>query len=77
MVKPVIYFSGRNKIVIYDLTNMHFEGQMNGSEKAAFGRSKQKRNDRKLIGLSLAIDSNGFCKALSVLCRKHKRAHHI
>jgi hypothetical protein len=55
-------FSGRNKIVIYDLTNMHFEGQMNGSEKAAFGRSKQKRNDRKLIGLSLAIDSNGFVR---------------
>lgn len=55
-------FSGRNKIVIYDLTNMHFEGQMKGSEKAAFGRSKQKRNDRKLIGLSLAIDSNGFVR---------------
>lgn len=55
-------FSGRNKIVIYDLTNMHFEGQMNGSDKAAFGRSKQKRNDRKLIGLSLAIDSNGFVR---------------
>jgi len=70
-------FSGRNKIVIYDLTNMHFEGQMNGSEKAAFGRSKQKRNDRKLIGLSLAIDSNGFVRHCQFLCRKHKRAHHI
>ncbi len=60
--KTTNLFSGRNKIVIYDLTNMHFEGQMNGSEKAAFGRSKQKRNDRKLIGLSLAIDSNGFVR---------------
>lgn len=55
-------FSKRNKIVIYDLTNMYFEGQMKGSEKAEFGRSKQKRSDRKLIGLSLAIDSEGFVR---------------
>jgi hypothetical protein len=60
--KTADLFSNRNKIVIYDLTNMYFEGQMNGSDKAAFGRSKQKRSDRKLIGLSLAIDSNGFVR---------------
>ena len=60
--KTTNLFSDRNKIVIYDLTNMYFEGQMNGSDKAAFGRSKQKRSDRKLIGLSLAIDSNGFVR---------------
>ena len=55
-------FSGRNKIVIYDLTNMYFEGQMKASEKAAFGRSKQKRNDRRLIGLALSIDGLGFVR---------------
>lgn len=55
-------FSQRNRIVIYDLTNIHFEGQMLGSEKAKFGRSKQKRNDRRLIGLALAIDSLGFVR---------------
>lgn len=55
-------FSQRNRIVIYDLTNIHFEGQMLGSEKAKFGRSKQKRNDRRLIGLALAIDSIGFVR---------------
>lgn len=55
-------FSQKNKIVIYDLTNMHFEGQMFGSDKAKFGRSKQKRNDRRLIGLALAIDSLGFVR---------------
>ena len=55
-------FSDRNKIVIYDLTNMYFEGQMLGSEKAEFGRSKQKRNDRRLIGLALSIDSLGFVR---------------
>lgn len=55
-------FSDRNKIVIYDLTNMYFEGQMQGSDKAEFGRSKQKRNDRRLIGLALSIDSLGFVR---------------
>ncbi len=55
-------FPQRNRIVIYDLTNIHFEGQMLGSEKAEFGRSKQKRNDRRLIGLALAIDSMGFVR---------------
>jgi len=53
-------FAQKSKIVIYDLTNMYFEGQMHGSAKAEFGRSKQKRNDRRLIGLALAIDSLGF-----------------
>ncbi len=55
-------FSSKNKIVIYDLTNMYFEGQMLGSKKAQFGRSKQKRNDRRLVGLALAIDSLGFVR---------------
>ena len=55
-------FSQHNKIVIYDLTNMYFEGQMLQSDKAKFGRSKQKRNDRRIISLALAIDSIGFVR---------------
>ena len=55
-------FSQKSKVVIYDLTNMYFEGQMLGSKKAKFGSSKQKRNDRRLIGLALAIDSLGFVR---------------
>ena len=55
-------FSQRNKIIIYDLTNMYFEGQMSKSVKAMFGRSKEKRSDCRLIGLSLAIDSRGFVR---------------
>jgi len=55
-------FSGRSKIVIFDLTNMYFEGQMPGSEKANFGRSKQKQKGSKLIGLALSIDSLGFVR---------------
>jgi len=56
-------FPKRPKIVIYDLTNMYFEGQMSNSEKAHFGRSKQKRNDRRLIGLALSIDELGFVRS--------------
>ena len=55
-------FSGRSQIVIYDLTNMYFEGQMKGSKKSKFSRSKEKRNDCRLIGLALAIDSLGFVR---------------
>ena len=60
--KTYTMFSGRDQIVIYDLTNMHFEGQMRMSKKAGFGRSKQKRNDCRLIGLAMAIDSLGFIR---------------
>ncbi len=55
-------FSNKSKIVIYDLTNMYFEGQMLGSKKANFGRSKQKQSGSKLIGLALSIDSLGFVR---------------
>lgn len=55
-------FTGRSKIVIYDLTNMYFTGQMLGSTKANFGRSKQKQSGSKLIGLALSIDSLGFVR---------------
>lgn len=53
-------FSRHDTIIIYDLTNMYFEGRMQGSKKATFGRSKEKRDDCRLIGLSLVIDSIGF-----------------
>lgn len=55
-------FSQGSKIVVYDLTNMYFEGQMASSEKAQFGRSKEKRGDCRLIGLAMAIDSQGFIR---------------
>jgi hypothetical protein len=41
---------------------MYFEGQMWGSKKAHFGRSKQKQSGSKLIGLALSIDSLGFVR---------------
>lgn len=55
-------FSQKSKVVIFDLTNMHFEGMMQASEKAKFGRSKKKRSDCRLISLALSIDSLGFVR---------------
>ena len=55
-------FSQRSKVVIFDLTNMHFEGMMSASNRAKFGRSKIKRNDCRLISLALTIDSLGFVR---------------
>ena len=55
-------FSQRSKVVIFDLTNMHFEGMMGSSNRAKFGRSKQKRSDCRLISLALTIDSLGFVR---------------
>jgi hypothetical protein len=49
-------------ILIYDLTNTHFEGQKNDSKKAKFGRNKQKRNDCKQVVLGAVINKSGFLK---------------
>jgi hypothetical protein len=42
-------FSLQGKIVIYDLTNLFFEGRKKGSDLCKFGRSKEKRSDCRLI----------------------------
>lgn len=55
-------FSQRSKVIIFDLTNMHFEGMMAGSTRAKFGRSKQKRSDCRLISGAMSIDSLGFVR---------------
>jgi transposase len=53
-------FSLQSKIVIYDLTNIFFEGRKIGSKYCKFGRSKEKRNDCRLICLALLVDIHGF-----------------
>ncbi len=51
-----------DKIIIYDLTNTYFEGQMEKSTLAKYGRSKEKRSDAKLIVLALVVNEQGFIK---------------
>ena len=54
-------------IILYDLTNTYFEGKKTGSIKAQFGKSKEKRNDCKLMTLALVVDALGFHKESHVL----------
>ena len=55
-------FSLSEKLFFFDLTNSYFEGQANGNSKAKWGRSKEKRNDCKLVTLGLIVDERGFAK---------------
>ncbi len=55
-------FDIKDKILLYDLTNTYFEGEKRNSQLAKFGRSKEKRNDAKLIVLALVVNIHGFIK---------------
>ncbi len=60
-------FDIEDKIMLYDLTNTYFEGRKLGSKLAQFGRSKEKRNDAKLVVLALVANPEGFIKYSSIL----------
>jgi len=49
-------------ITLYDLTNTYFEGEAKHIDKAARGRSKEKRSDAKIVTLAVVLDSSGFVK---------------
>ena len=51
-----------DKIILYDLTNTYFEGRMQESKIAKYGRSKEKRKDAKLVVLAVVINKEGFLK---------------
>lgn len=55
-------FDLQDKIYLYDLTNSYFEGRKIKSKLANFGRSKEKRNDCKLVVLALVVNVEGFIK---------------
>ncbi|NQV03769.1 MAG: IS1634 family transposase [Bacteroidia bacterium] len=55
-------FDLKDKIVLFDLTNTFFEGRKAGSKLAKFSRSKEKRNDAKLVALALVVNVEGFVK---------------
>jgi transposase len=60
-------FDIEDKIMLYDLTNTYFEGRKQGSSLAKYGRSKEKRNDAKLVVLALVVNPEGFIKYSSIL----------
>ena len=65
--KATELFSLDEKVILYDLTNTYFEGKKAGSQKAKFGKSKEKRSDCKVMTLALVVDSLGFPKESHVL----------
>ena len=60
-------FSLDDRILIFDLTNTYFEGRMNDSRLAKFGRSKEKRNDAKQVVLAAVVNREGFLKESQIL----------
>lgn len=55
-------FDLQDRIMLYDLTNTYFEGSKRNSQLARYGRSKEKRNDAKLVVLAMVINIEGFIK---------------
>ena len=60
-------FNLTNRVMLFDRTNFYFEGSKQGSAKARFGRSKEKRSDCRLLVLALAINTEGFIRYSSIL----------
>jgi transposase len=61
-------FDLQDRIILYDLTNTYFEGARRGSKLAqhAKKKSKEKRDDAKIIVLALMVNVEGFVKFSSV-----------
>jgi len=53
-------FESRGGIVLYDVTNTHFEGLCEKNPKARHGKNKQKRNDCRQIAIGMAFDQRGL-----------------
>ena len=47
-------------MILYDVTNTHFEGICAKNPKAKHGKIKQKRNDCRQVAVGMAFDENGF-----------------
>ena len=55
-------FDLSESIVLYDLTNTYFEGEYRGNPQMAYGKSKERRGDCKLMTMGLVVDGQGFAK---------------
>jgi transposase len=53
-------FNLERTILLYDLTNTHFEGMCEANDKAAGGRNKQKRHDCPQVVVGMVFDEFGF-----------------
>lgn len=55
-------FDIEDKLVIFDISNTYFETSKHGSNLAAYGRSKEKRNDCPLVVFTGVINAQGFIR---------------
>ena len=53
-------FSLSRSIILYDVTNTHFEGLCASNPKAKHGKNKQHRNDCRQVAVGIAFDEYGF-----------------
>ena len=53
-------FHIEEKILLMDITNTYFEGRMEGSELCFHGRSKEKRDDCKIVVLAAVVNTEGL-----------------
>jgi len=59
-------FCLKRSIILYDVTNTHFEGVCSKNAKAKHGKNKQKRNDCRQVAVGMAFDEYGFALAHEV-----------
>ncbi len=59
-------FSVQRSIVLYDVTNTHFEGVCAKNPKARHGKNKQKRNDCRQVAVGMTFDERGLALAHDV-----------
>jgi len=53
-------FSSNRSVILYDVTNTHFEGECPNNPKAKHGKNKQKRNDCRQVAVGVAFDEKGI-----------------
>lgn len=53
-------FKLQRSVVLYDVTNTHFEGLCAANPKAKHGKNKQKRNDCRQVAIGMAFDEHGL-----------------
>ena len=53
-------FSLSRSVILYDVTNTHFEGLCEKNPKARHGKNKQKRNDCRQVAVGMAFDEHGL-----------------
>lgn len=59
-------FGSAGSLVLYDMTNTHFEGPCAKNPKARHGKNKQKRNDCRQVAVGMAFDARGLALAHEV-----------